>query len=360
MLNNLFNKNFSIFYILILLIFCYGCTPVSQQYFERNFPDKEYKTLLNEKKVQKSNEDNNLDTNHFMTKSTMQKFIKVNITDFSKENSLSIIPNGDYEIFVNKKLKGELINGSEYKLGIYAGQRVVIAKQKVYDEVIYLRGKTGNEYMQINDKKYRNNFYIGIKKNKFCVINEVELENYLYGVIGKEINYSWNIESIKAQAVVARTFSLANLGKFKKDGFDLCDTTASQVYGGMEAEHGKIIEAVDSTKNEVIAYDKKLAQAFYHSSCGGHTENAENVWGEPLKYLRGISCNYCKNSPNFEWKTTLTFSDITKACQEKGYKVGNITKIKVRRFSKSGRVRELTLFWDESSATIKGTEFRAL
>lgn len=293
----------------------------------------------------------------------MQK-LKIGLTDTFKENSLVLIPDGDYEIYIGKKLKGELSSGVQYKAGIYDGKRVVIAKQKIYDDVIFLQGKTGVETLSINGKKYRENFFIVVKNNKFMVINEIDLEKYLYGVIGREIGSSWANESIKAQSVVARTYALNSFGKqHHKDGFDLCDKTHCQVYDGIEAEKPNITTAVDDTRSEVIVYNNKIASVFYHSCCGGHTESITNVWNvnaDTIKYLSGRSCNFCKDAPIYKWDVFLKYEAITEACKKKKYSVGDISKIKVRRFTKAGRIRELTLFWENGSFVLKGDEFRRL
>ena len=327
-----FLKKAAIFFVLPA-VFMFGCMPPPSYYSGRG---KKYK---------------------------MQN-LKIGLTNTFKQNSLVLIPKGDYEIYVGKKLKGELTSGEEYKAGIYAGERVVIAKQKIYDDVIYLKGKTGDESLSINGKKYRQNFYIEVKSNKFVVINEIELEKYLYGVIGREMSSTWPTESIKAQAVVARTYALNSLRKqHGKDGFDLCDTTHCQVYDGIDAERPTVSAAIDATKSEIIVHSKKIADVFYHSCCGGHTESITNVWNvnaESVKYLSGRTCHFCKDAPVYKWEVFLSYAAITEACKKKNYSVGEINKAKVRRFTKAGRIRELTLFWENGSFVLKGDDFRRL
>lgn len=122
-------------------------------------------------------------------------------------------------------------------------------------------------------------------------IDELPLEEYLYGVVPRElgpIQYP-EVEALKAQAVAARTFALANLGRRSTDHYDLRATTDDQVYGGFEAEHPLSSRAVDETEGVVATYDGKLIDALYSSTSGGHTaDNEESFEGSPLPYLRGV------------------------------------------------------------------------
>ncbi len=366
-----------IFFIFSFTLFFIGCMPPPSYYKTHPKSEQALKKTKKSSKKQKSKpktssvkiQDLKVDIESLQKSKKGQFFdmnypVKVAITETFKINSITLICDGDYEIYVGKKLKGELNSGGEYKLGIYSGERVVIAKQKIYDDVIYLKGKTGNETFTLNDKKYRENCYIGVKNNKFYVINELDLEKYLYGVVVREIGSGWPIESIKAQAIIARTYTIKNIRKHEKDGlnFGLCDTVDCQVYGGLSAESETINKAVDETAGQVLTYDGKLANVFYHSTCGGHTENIANVWNTTLEmpYLLGRTCNFCKTCPVFTWEMQIPYDELTRVCTRSGCKVGSIKKVKVRRFTKAGRVKELTLFWNNASTTISGTDLRKM
>ena len=125
------------------------------------------------------------------------------------------------------------------------------------------------------------------------VINELPLEEYLRGVVPKEMGpelYN-ELEALKAQTVAARTYTLRNLGEFAGEGYDICSTPRCQVYGGMGVEHPVTDRAIDETSGQVVLYQGRPAETFYSATCGGHTENVEVVF--PLKqgdYLRGVPC----------------------------------------------------------------------
>lgn len=125
------------------------------------------------------------------------------------------------------------------------------------------------------------------------VINELPLEEYLRGVVPKEMGpelYN-ELEALKAQTVAARTYTLRNLGEFAGEGYDICSTPRCQVYGGMGVEHPVTDRAIEETSGQVVLYQGRPAETFYSATCGGHTENVEVVF--PLKhgeYLRGVPC----------------------------------------------------------------------
>lgn len=121
------------------------------------------------------------------------------------------------------------------------------------------------------------------------VVNVLPVEQYLYGVVGKEMSPSWSEEALKAQAVAARTYAIAHKSRFSQRGFDLTDDTSSQVYAGINGESPSIIKAVNATKGEIITYQGRPIDAFFCSTAGGWTENSENVWGSHIPYLRGVS-----------------------------------------------------------------------
>ena len=125
------------------------------------------------------------------------------------------------------------------------------------------------------------------------VINELTLEDYLRGVVPKEMGpivYS-SLEALKAQAVAARTYTVRNLGEFEDEGYDICATPRCQVFGGMGAEHPLSDRAIRETQGQVLVYRGVVADTLYTASCGGHTEHVETVF--PAKddpYLRGVPC----------------------------------------------------------------------
>ncbi len=125
------------------------------------------------------------------------------------------------------------------------------------------------------------------------LINELELEEYLKGVVPNEMGPGVypELEALKAQAVAARTYLVANLGQFSEDGYDVCDSPQCQVYKGAGSEYAMTNQAVDETRGLLLTYAGRPINALYTSTCGGHTEDGALVFPEEKgPYLKGVTC----------------------------------------------------------------------
>ena len=122
------------------------------------------------------------------------------------------------------------------------------------------------------------------------MVNVVNLEDYLLSVVPTEMDHRWPMEALKAQAVAARSYTVANLGRWEAFGFDLSNTTSDQVYNGIAQERPSTTAASWRRPAKVITYGGRVVPGYYHSSSGGHTENNEDIWtgGSPQGYLRGV------------------------------------------------------------------------
>ena len=146
----------------------------------------------------------------------------------------------------------------------------------------------------LDGKPYRGSLRVLVNpRGLVTVVNRVDLEEYLYGVVPAEMGpkrYD-ELEALKAQTVAARTYALAHRGQFESEGYDVCGTPRCQVYSGLSAEDPLSTAAVESTRGLVLAFDGRLADALFTSTCGGRTENVENVFGEPaVPYLVSVDC----------------------------------------------------------------------
>ena len=153
---------------------------------------------------------------------------------------------------------------------------------------------SGLNLFRYRNLRYRGDLYIYNESSGLMAVNVVDLENYLAGVLVKEMGVTAPLEALKAQAVVSRTYALSN--RNPSAYYDLSADTSTQVYGGYEAETvpgmERIYEAIRATEGLVINYDGELIQAFFHANGGGHTENSENVWEKELPYLKGVPSPY--------------------------------------------------------------------
>jgi stage II sporulation protein D len=145
--------------------------------------------------------------------------------------------------------------------------------------------------VKLNGKSYRGMMEISVNsRGKLTVINIVPMEDYLLGVVPSELSLP-QIEAQKAQAVAARTYAIANTNGYRDQGFDVVDTVWSQVYKGVSIESQMGTQAVLQTRGLVATYKGKPINALYTSTCGGRTENSENIFDYNEPYLRGVNCS---------------------------------------------------------------------
>jgi stage II sporulation protein D len=213
----------------------------------------------------------------------------------------------------------------------------------------------------INGNWYRGSLLIGLDEHQqLKVINQVELDYYLASVVGAEMSASWPIEALKAQAVAARSYALNHLGFHKREGYDLKDSTESQVYLGLGSETETTLLACQQTRQLVLTYGHKIIPAYYHAASGGYTENSEFVWGTPKPYLKAVP-DYDQKSPHFEWyKKVPQAVFVSKLATLLKQPVGQIRKIETTKRSFSGRVLALNIETDTAHKTVTGQSFREL
>ena len=143
-------------------------------------------------------------------------------------------------------------------------------------------------FISVKKKWYRGHFKLVNDGDGLTVINDIPIEEYLRGVVPSEMPPSWAHEAHKAQAIAARSYALANLGKRAKYGYDLKDTPEDQAYGGATAETPQTNDAVIETEGIVLIYDGKIIPAYYSASAGGHTKDASQVWTKDLAFIKAV------------------------------------------------------------------------
>jgi stage II sporulation protein D len=154
---------------------------------------------------------------------------------------------------------------------------------------VIVKTADGKGFLGTKRRWYRGNLVIYNINKKLVVLNHVNLEDYLLGVVPSEMPSRWNIEAHKAQAIAARSYAIANLGKRGMHGYDLNDTAQDQVYGGATAEKPQTTRAVQSTRGIVLTYDGKIIPAYYHASSGGQTVRSNKVWAKDLPYIHSVN-----------------------------------------------------------------------
>lgn len=195
--------------------------------------------------------------------------------------------------------------------------------------------------------------------DRLTVVNEVDLEEYLYGVVRSEMDPRWPGEALRAQAIAARSLAVRSSGRFAKDGYDVAPTTDSQVYGGVAAEDPRTSAAVDATRGLILYHGGAPVFAAFHADSGGFTESSEHVWGSAMPYLRGVADPFSKEAPNHAWRVRIDLAAIESALARVGRPLVGLTRVEVVSTSPSGRVAILRLLAASGSLDLRGTEFRA-
>lgn len=200
--------------------------------------------------------------------------------------------------------------------------------------------------VRFGTRRYRGEIevIVGPDSGKLTVINALNLEEYVQGVVPVEMTPTWPAEALKAQAVAARSY-VRTAGKQRKRGFDVVSHTEDQAYGGLESETPATNAAVAATRGQVITYRAAIDQpsqivtAYYFSSSGGHTEDAENVWGFYHAYLRGVpDFDNLPGNFRFSWRSVYTPEEVSQKLTSRGHEVGEVESIKPDEVvSKSGR-----------------------
>lgn len=232
----------------------------------------------------------------------------------------------------------------------------------LFSSIIRIMPAEGEEFIQVNGKKYRDTIVIRQSQNgSLTVINELDLDHYIYGILPHEISASWHMEALKAQAVVSRTYALRNLERHAADGFHLCSTVHCQVFGGANAETSRTNSAVDKTHNEVIIYKDDLINAFFFANCGGKTEVSQNTWNDypAPPYLKSVRCRYCSWSKHHTWKNRITEDQIAAALTKNGFPIElPIRTISIHSNGKSGRANNLKIKHAQGELKIRASQFR--
>lgn len=288
---------------------------------------------------------------------------KIIIHDFN-ENELT-----DYEININKdgKIQKGNILEKEKNDSVNNVTNVNIQKNNKLSNNVEENSTNKSNFTETKKDNYKETKKENIKKNEITVtvyrnngkIINLELEEYVLGVVGAEMPASFNIEALKAQAILARTYALKSI----KNGKKLTDTVSTQAYkdnselqklwkNDYTKYYEKIKKAVNETKGKVILYNNEYIDAVYHSTSNGKTENSKNVWKNSLPYLVSVDSSWDKNVKSYKKETIF---EINEFC--------NILKLDVEEtityeiiHNETGRVRQITI----NNKTFSGTEFRNL
>jgi stage II sporulation protein D len=214
-----------------------------------------------------------------------------------------------------------------------------------------------NGFLRVNGDRYRGQMLLTAVDDQVEVINLVDIESYLRGVVPSEMAAAWPLEALKAQAVAARSFTLTSLNPGAR--YDLCATDQCQVYRGVEIEHPRTDNAVAATAGVVVTFQGVTARTYYHADSGGMIASSQEVWGSASPYLVARA-DAPTTTPHRSWVQSLDAAAVSSSLAAAGYGVGAVRSLRVVRVSESGRVLELEVTGSAGSRVVRGTLLTSL
>ena len=225
------------------------------------------------------------------------------------------------------------VNIQEGKVALYINDELITKKDTIKMVSEDLKCFFSVTPTGLKQRRYDNNLEVCLTKDKknLMLINSVEVENYIAGVVQSEAGgASDNVEFFKVQAICCRTYMMRNLNKHKKEGYNLCDCVNCQVYFS-RANKQQVIEGATKTTGEVILDSLgKPIETLFHSNSGGQTVNAKDVWGKEVPYLQTVQDTFSINQPSYTWEKEIKEKDWLDYFKAKGINTkdnGNKTEL---------------------------------
>jgi stage II sporulation protein D len=190
------------------------------------------------------------------------------------------------------------------------------------------------------------------------VINQVDLEEYVKGVVPAEVNAAWHPEMLKVQAVAARTYALYQHMLSASRDYDVAASIQDQVYRGRQGIDARVEQAVESTRGLVVTHQDAPIYAAFSSTAAGITEDAVIVWSKDLPYLKGVECPFDLESPYYQWRASFKIDTLEKNLRQQGFAVGTIATLTPLAYSKAGRVATLRILHSKGELILRGEELR--
>jgi stage II sporulation protein D len=219
---------------------------------------------------------------------------------------------------------------------------------------------SGSGPWRVGARTVRGQIAVTVETGRIQVLNRIGLEDYVASTVGGEMSSSWPSEALRAQAVAARTYVMHQVNRRRGATWDVQATTMSQVYRGIGAETRETRSAARATAGEVLTYAGSPILAVFHSTAGGRTATAGEVWGEDLPYLRVVDVEDEDAAPHTYWRTVFETDALRDILESSGVSVGQLQGLEIEGRTASGRVERLVVTGSSGNAVIEGRELRDL
>jgi len=230
---------------------------------------------------------------------------------------------------------------------VNAGNRVWIAP--LMDAPLVVDGRT-----------YRGNIWLARDPDGTIeIVNELDLEQYLYGVVGVEMDPMWPMVALQAQAIASRSYAVARAALHAYPDYDVKAGELDQAYGGVNAESQGAVDAVESTRGVVIEYRYHVITAYYSSCDGGYTADGTEL-SDPQPYLHATPDPYASESPHLSWSAQVPLGAFAHAFTEQVADIGDITAVSPGPADSSGRLTSVAVTGTGGTRSIPATLFRQI
>ncbi len=210
------------------------------------------------------------------------------------------------------------------------------------------------DLFEFDGRSYRGTF---TRLDDGRIVSVVDLEEYLYSVVSREMSARWPAAALEVQSICARTYVLQRSDPRRQ--YDVVPSELDQRYDGVAGETPGGTAAVAATAGQVLNYGNGFASVAYSSCCGGHTESSSDAWGNaPIPYLTGVVCTWCSASPNYRWSTILSLEQIASRLSTNVAPFGQLQDVRITDRDPSGRARAFALVAERGSSTVQGSAFR--
>ena len=229
---------------------------------------------------------------------------------------------------------------------------------------------SGNPYLDVSafsagggsiQRRYPGTIFVMLRGSTLLTINQVDVETYVASVMSAEVSPGWATESLRAQAIVVRTYAAHSRLSRGAQPYDLKDDTSSQVYRGIGDVTQSFASAAQDTAGQIVLAGGVPASVFYSSACGGHTASSEELTGQPSPpYLSGISDldpggrAYCSAAPYFRWRNSVSAASMARIVDVPAEQLNSIAV--VDRWP-DGRVKTISASGSSFTVTLNGREF---
>lgn len=213
--------------------------------------------------------------------------------------------------------------------------------------------ETDSGLVSWDGESYRGALLFIARDSRLLVINRLDVEDYLRGVVPAEMQASWPAEALRAQAIAARSYVLNSLSPVAD--YDICASTDCQVYRGISLEHPDSDRAIADTRGLVLTYAGGFARTYYHSDSGGVLASSSEVWGENLPYLQARA-DVAADTPHREWHQHIAPAELAQQLRLLGHDVGTPRSLEVTSQTSSGRVWELKVSGTHAAVSLSGSE----